>query len=398
MEVVAGGIQVLDIAYNGFLFFMLAMCLLGMLKLQGPRRLTVWVRHHSRFIVGILWAAFISFLVGYLVFFNALKDEHDIPDAVSAAVNGFDNGLNPYVDAVVPRFETHNGLEYTLGMGTYNYLPLDLLVYSGMHYVLGFAGFPFWFVLSNLAFLAIAFYLFHELVPVKWASYIPFAGMVALFYSFDNCSLTILLMILSVYALTRLKWGYSPALSVFLMGLAVLTKVYAAIPFAVLVIWLLQEQFRTRRPWEALKVFGGVGASLAAGALLVLPFGMTDVLNSAVFFHLSASSRSGTASGGTVLAELAMNNAYYAYIAVGAVIVALIASIRLRDLYDRIMIVSFVFLMVVVKDSLSLVTIPGIFLAIRFYWWSHPERVREDEPVAVAAPTTVVNLRSDETD
>lgn len=270
---------------------------------------------------------------------------------MSTAVNGLDNGLNPYVDGVVPRFVMHDGPGFTLGMGTYNYLPLDMLVYSGMHHILGFAGFPFWFVLSNLAFLAIAFYLFHELVPVKWASYLPFAGIVALYYSFDNCSLTILLMVLSVYVLTRLKWSYSAAFSVFLMGLAVMTKVYAAIPFAVLVIWLLQEELRTRRPREALKVFGGLGASVAAGALLVLPFGIMDVLNSAVFFHLSASTRYGTESGGTVLAELAMNSVYYAYFALGAVIAALIASLRLRDMYDRIVLVSFVFLMVVDRKS-----------------------------------------------
>lgn len=388
----------LDIAYNGFLFFMLAMFLLGMFKVQGASRLTVWAKKHSRLVVGILWAAFISFIVAYLVFFNALDREHDIPEAVSAAVNGFDNGLNPYVDGVVPRFETHNGQEFTIAMGTYNYLPLDLLVYSGMHHILGIAGFPFWFVLSNLAFLAVAFYLLHELVPVKWASYLPFAGMVALFYSFDNCSLTILLMVMSVYVLTRLNWSYSAPLSVLLMGLAVMTKVYAAIPFAVLVIWLVQQEVRKRRPMEALKVFGGVGASLVAGVLLILPFGFTDVLNSAVFFHLSASTRGGTESGGTVLAELAMNSAYYAYIALGAVVVAMIASLRLRDMYDRIMLVSFVFLMVVVKNSLSLVTIPGIFLAIRFYWWSHPVRGREDEPAAVMVPKTAASPLGDEAD
>jgi len=387
----------LDIAYNGILFFMLAMCLLGMFKLQGPKRLTIWARTHSRLVVGVLWAALISFVVGYLVFFSALQHEHDIPQAVSAAVNGLDNGLNPYVDEVVPRFETHDGLGFTIGMGTYNYLPLDLLVYSGMHNILGFAGFPAWFILSNLAFLAMAFYVFHELVPVKWASYLPFAGIVSLFYSFDNCSLTILLMVLSVYVLTRLKSNYSAAFSVFLMGLAIMTKVYAAIPFAVLVIWLLQEQLRARQPREALKIIGGVGSTVAAGALLVLPFGMTNVLNSAVFFHLSASTRFGTASGGTVLAELAMNSPYYVYIALGAVIAALIATMRVRDLYDRIMLVSFVFLIVVVKNSLSLVTIPGIYLAIRFYSWSHDARVAEDEPVVVVAPTRVSKPHGDDT-
>lgn len=386
----------LELVYNGFLFFMLAMWLLGMFKLGVPKRFSDWARRHNRFVPAVLWAVFLSFLIGYLLFFSQLNHDHDIPEAVSAAVSGLDRGLNPYIDPVVPRFEARDHIGFSMGLGTYNYLPLDLLVYSGMHHLLGFLGFPVWFVLSNIVFSTIAIGLFRELAPVKWPSYLPIGGMVILYYSFDNCSLTILLMVLSVYALRRLGSRYSVPLSIFLMGLAVMTKVYAAIPFAVLVLWLIQEKLSERRPVEVAKVLGGLGAAAGAGALFVLPFGLGNVFDSAVFFHLTASSRYGTMSGGTLLAEAAMNNPYYAYIAVGAVVAALVASMRLRDLNDRIALVSLVFLMVVVKSSLSLVTVPGIFLGIRLYELTHRIHDEADEPRPSTAPAKVALPKGEE--
>ena len=372
----------LELIYNGFLFAMLGLWVMGMVKVRRPGGFARWLRSHKRFSVALVWGVFIVFASCYVAFFSTLNQDHDIPEAVNGAVNGLDQGLNPYVDPVVPRFDTTDDLGHTLGMGTYNYLPFDLMVYAGMHGMLSFAGFPAWFVVSNLFFSLLAFYLFKDLVRVKALYYIPLAGTVILFYSFDNCSLTVLLMVLSLYSLRILKGRNSEMMSIGLMGLAVLTKVYAVLPFIVLVLWLLQRRYQEHGFRGALRVLTASGGIAGLGVLLLLPFGVGNVLDSAVFFHLSAATRDGTSSGGTVLAELAMNNAYYAYIAIGAVIAAILASIRLRDLNDRVVLVSIVFLLVVVKSSLSLVTIPGLFLSIRYC-----ELARAASAVKAARPT-----------
>jgi len=146
------------------------------------------------------------------------------------------------------------------------------------------------------------------------------------------------------------------------MGLAVLTKAYAVVPFIVLVLWLVGEQLRLRRVEETVRLAMAGAASAAIGVLVMLPFGVSNVLNSAVFFHMSTTSRAGTSVGGTALAELAMGSPYFAYIAVGAIIAALLVSLKSRSLYDRIALVS-------IKSSYALLIVPGLFIVLRVREW-----------------------------
>ncbi len=361
-----------------------------MFKAGQPQLIASWFRRRRIFSLVVMWTMFIALIVGYALLFDEMNRSHDIQDAVQGAVTGLDNGLNPYVEPVVPRFHARGADgNYSFDNGTYNYLPLDLLVYSGMHHLLGAAGYPGWFVAANLIFASIAFALFRDLAPLKLEYYVPFAGMVSIYFSLDNSSLTLLLMVLSVMSLRQLGSRYGPAVSVMIMGLAVLTKAYAVVPYAVLVIWLVQRELRDNHLKDVGRVLAGVAGSVAIGVLLVLPFGFTNVLDSAVFFHLSEASRHGTMTGGTLLAELAKTSPYYGYIAVGAVSVAIAASLRLKDLYDRIVFVSCVFLMVVVNSSPSLVLLPGIFLAFRFVEWARPTRseTKTVAPRVLGAPS-----------
>ncbi len=142
------------------------------------------------------------------------------------------------VEPVVPRFKEKFDEDIVWTMGTYNYLPLDLLVYSGARFVVGDLGSPVWFVAVNLLLSGLALCLLQGFLKIKWFSYAPFAGIVMLFYSFDNASLTLLLMMLSVFAWKRLG-SYPVATGTALMSLAALTKVYAVIPLAVMAMFEL---------------------------------------------------------------------------------------------------------------------------------------------------------------
>ena len=359
-----------DLLFNGFLFFMVAIWLIGMAKRKSLAGFTGSLKRHGRILVPIVvWAVFLGFCASYVLMFDQFSAAHDIPEAVDAGVIDVSQGGNPYVDKVIPRFDTQYGVDTKVDFGTYNYLPVDLMVYAGMHRALGFLGSPLWFVVSNLMLWSVAFAAFYGFVPIKLRGYVPFAGICMLFYSFDNAALTTLLMVASIYALKKLRSDRAGIVSIIIMGLAVLTKAYAVVPFIVLVLWLVGEQLRLRRVEETVRLVMAGAASAAIGVLVMLPFGVSNVLNSAVFFHMSTTSRAGTSVGGTALAELAMGSPYFAYIAVGAIIAALLVSLKSRNLYDRIALVSIAFSLVSIKSSYALLIVPGLFIVLRVREW-----------------------------
>ena len=361
----------LDLLFNGFLFFMVAIWIIGMVKHRSLAGFTGSLKTHSRLLVPIVvWAIFIGLCLSYVVWFDQFSDMHDIPKAVDSAVGDLTHGGNPYVDKVVPRFDTKYGQDTKVDNWTYNYLPLDLLVYTGFHGALGFLGSPLWFVVSNLLLWAAAFAMFYEFVPIKLRGYIPFAGTCAIFYSFDNAALTALLMVGSVYCLRKLRPEMAGAMSIILMGLAVMTKAFAVVPFIVLLLWLMEEKLRVRSFLQTAKVAVEGASAAAIGLIIMLPFGVMNVLNSAVFFHMSTESRAGTSVGGTVLAELAMGSPYFAYAAVAIVALAILASFKFKTLNDRIVLASVAFSLISIKSSLALLIVPALFIVLQVREWT----------------------------
>jgi hypothetical protein len=368
---------------------MVAVWLIGMVKRKSLAGLTGSLKRHGRMFVPIVvWAVFLVLCASYIVWFDQFSAAHDIPEAVDAGVIDVSHGGNPYVDKVIPRFDTKYGIDTKVDFGTYNYLPVDLMVYAGLHRAFGFLGSPMWFVVSNLMLWSVAFAAFYEFVNIKLRGYIPFAGTCILFYSFDNAALTALLMVASIYALKKLRSDKAGMVSIMIMGLAVLTKAYAIVPFIVLFLWLFGEQLRIRRAGESIRIVTAGVASAAVGVLVMIPFGVMNVLNSAVFFHLSSVDRAGTSVGGTVLAELAMGSPYYAYLAIGAVVAALLVSLKLSSLYDRIALVSIAFSLVSIKSSLALLIVPGLFIVLRVREWME---VKEPPPAEIEMPTITID-------
>lgn len=353
----------IDIFYNGVLAILVALWILG----TRPARVGSFVsalKKYRRVVAGLLWAVFIVFASCFVLYFDYFDEVHDIDEAVEGGAAAAADGLNPYVVPVVPRFMERYSENLTWSNGTYNYLPLDLIVYTAAREVFGFLGAPVWFVAVNLLFSAGAFYLFRELVRVRWLSYLPFAGIVMLFYAFDNASLTILLIVASMYCYKRLR-SYPEAIAILLMTLAALTKAYAVFPLAVLVLFELQKAVASRNLVSFSRV--AVASAMGAGICLavILPFGFTEVLDSAVFFHASEDARVGTSFGGTLLAEVALDSDLFTYAAAAVVGLALVSSFLLRNMNDRVLLVIMAFMLVSVKSSQGTLTVAGIFLAIR---------------------------------
>ncbi|MDH3365191.1 MAG: hypothetical protein OEM29_04205 [Thermoplasmata archaeon] len=360
-------------------------------------RLATLFKRYILVVSSVFWFGLVVFAVIFVLNFDYFDRIHDIDDAVEAAVTSYEAGINPYEERVVPRFQDKYAPNVKWTMGPYNYLPLDLYVYVGFHEFLGWIGSPLWFVLSNLMLLGIAFAILRDTLKADWIAYAPIAGVVMLFYSFDNASLTLLLMVLSMFVYRRIQW-HPGALAIFIMALATMTKIFAGIPLVVLILYELQRGLKAR-DWRRL---GDTAVSTACGAgaalLLMLPFGVFIVLDAAVFFHASEALREGTSVGGTVLSELLMESEYYSMVSAAIVFAVLVISMRLRSFNDRVLLTITAFLMVAVKSSLAPLVVAGLFLMLRLKESADAKTFGRLRPEARAAePNSAPASRNDDT-
>ncbi|HUV61103.1 MAG TPA: hypothetical protein VMW71_02935 [Thermoplasmata archaeon] len=353
----------IDLFFTGILTSVILIWVLGV-RCHYIGRLAMLFRRYMLAVSAVFWVGLIVFAVVFVVNFDYFDRIHDIDEAVQAAVSSYPNGINPYEEFVVPRFQGKYAPNVLWTMGPYNYLPLDLFVYVGFHEALGWIGSPIWFVLTNLVLSGVAFVILRDMLKADWIIYAPIAGIVMLFYSFDNASLTLLLMVISMFVYGRTQW-HPGALAILIMALATMTKVFAGIPLVVLILFELQLGLK-KRDWRRL---GDAVVATACGAgialLLMLPFGISTVLDAAVFFHASDVLREGTSVGGTVLSEIMLESEYYSMVSAAIVFAVLIISMRLRSLNDRVLLTITAFLMVAVKSSLAPLVVAGLFLVLR---------------------------------
>ena len=353
----------IDLFFTGILSSVVVLWLLG---IRGVfiGRLTSFIKRNLRVTSALLWSGFIAFAVLFVVYFDYFDEIHDIDEAVQAAVKNYLAGGNPYEEYIVPRFMGKYAPNVGWTMGPYNYLPLDLFTYVGLHEALGWMGSPLWFVIANLMLSGAAFAVLRTLLEADWIAYAPIAGIVMLFFSFDNASFTLLLMVLSMFAYTRFEW-HPGALAILIMGLATMTKVFAGIPLVVLILFELQNSARARSWRKAVETVAASAICVGIAFLLMLPFGVEAVLDAAVFFHASEELREGTSVGGTLLSEILHDSTYFTMVSAAVVFASLVVGMRLRSLNDRVMLATTAFLLVAIKSSLAPLLVVGLFLILR---------------------------------
>ncbi len=353
----------LDIFYNATLLILAVFWLLSFGNLRGKQFIET-LKKHRKVLTAVLWVAVLVFAAVFVVYFSYFDRIHDIDEAVTASVISFKHGIDPYDHKVAPRFTGPYSDTVTFSMGYYNYLPFDLMAYSGAYVVFGWTGTPVWFVLSNLLFSAVAMFMIQRITKVQWETFIPIAGIVALFYSFDNASLTLMLMVASAYVLW-MGARHSEVFSLILMALAALTKVYAAVPFAILLLYLIQKEVRSR-DWRKLgeALVAAVSSGTMAVAMMV-PFGIMNVINDAVLFHSSEGTRVGTSVGGTLLSDIMLTSPWFSVVGLVVVVAALLISLRMKSLNDRVVFVSICLLLTIVKSSQAPLTVGGVYLAFK---------------------------------
>ena len=352
----------LDIVFSLLLIALIAFW--ALYYRPGRERIVEILRQNRRFLLIALWSLFLSLLVFFASSYGYMADSHDIDNAVEAAAEHLYDGGNPYTDNVVPRFpEVYYSSPRPLVNGTYNYLPLDLYIYTAMWKALSFLGSPHWFVLANAIFSLIATALFWYSTKTDPKILIPVAGSVFIFFSFDNVCLTAALVVAGILFLKRGMGAYHgllPALLFF--GLASLTKTYAVVVLIVFLIMLVQVE-TAKRNARALLMTLATGAALIGLAIAIsVPFGFGAVLDSTVFFHADPDLRINASVGGTPLYQVLGDSDLYFPISAALMFAALLLTLRFRSLMDRIMIAEIVFLSVLLKSTHSAPLVPAIFL------------------------------------
>ena len=332
----------------------------------------------------VLWTCFLV-AAGILVAgYGYFEESHDVDDAVEAAADAFLDGTNPYVEPVVPRFAEMGHFvligdplegEIEWAYGPYNYLPLDLLFYSACYGALSWLGSPTWFVLVNVVLAAASMYILNLRFRADWLLFAPVAGIVVVFLACDNSALTLLLMVSALHIRERSK-VFPKELSLIVLGLATLTKIFAALPLVVFLLLDLQERVKDRDMRAVLRTILTVGACGALALLVIMPFGMSDVLDSTVFIYSSGETREDRPMGGTLLSELLPDSPYYSLITFAAIGATLLLGLRLRRVNDRVLLVSLAFLAVSVKSTLAPFVVPALFLSLRV-WESRAKRKTE---------------------
>jgi hypothetical protein len=341
----------------------------------------------AKVLVGVaLWLMFILSATLFVANYAYLERSHDVDDAVQAAVDGFLDGTNPYESPIVPRFAEmgHFAIIGGTGDGTiewaygpYNYLPVDLLVYSAAFLLLGGLGSPGWFVAANVIFTVASFYILNRMLRLKWTTLAPLAGCAAVLLAFDNSSLTLMLMVSAMYLWKTSEFA-PRQLSIIMLGLATLTKVFAVIPLAVLVLYDLQEGIGKRDRRLLLQSAAAVAACAVIAIVMIVPFGLSNVLDSTVFIYSSGEVREDRPMGGTILSELIPDSPYYSLITLVTIAGTLLAGLKFKSKHDRVILVALAFLLVSVKSTLAPFTVPLLYLVLRA---DEAHRAEPDEDV-----------------
>ena len=361
-----------DIVYNMVILGVVVVWLLGTRSGRASR----WSRRGEKRLVPVaivFWILLALVLAYYILSFNHIAATTDVDDAVQAAVTNFLHGGNPYREPVVPRFAQLGHYNVLLGnsegagsvwsYGTYNYLPLDLLVYSFAYLGLHFLGSPLWFVLANVAFASVALFLVYRVIRPDWRYFAPVAGIVILCLSFNNTSLTLLFIAGGVYARQRSQ-THKETMTVVLLVLATLTKAFAAIPLLAFVLYDIQTEIsdkNRKKLFETSVVLGSLGACSLA---LVAFFGFSPVLDSTVLAYATGNTVESVPVGGTLLIGLIPGNQYYGLIAFVSVVTAIAIGLRFENAYDRVLLPMVMLVLVTSQMSYSPLSIAILYLVV----------------------------------
>ncbi len=291
----------------------------------------------KKLILSIIWIGFILSIVSTVVFYQDIKNAHDIDDATEGAVSNFLKGVNPYKENVVPRFsEKYHGDNTPMVNSTYNYLPLSLLFYSIPYYIfheyLGTLWYPMVNLILGFAVFLMASYTFPA---ISKKIFLPIIGMISLFFIFDNVMLALLFLSIAFYYLIKSREKYRYFFVLLFLFLTVSVKFTGLIILSVFLLYLIQKyRFRNGNINAQIALFIILSSLLTI--ILIFPFGLHNVLYSTIFYFSSISIRSQSSVYGGTLLTCICNSQCFSFASTLLIIILVASSIFIKPLYARL--------------------------------------------------------------
>ena len=254
----------------------------------------------------IIFCIIILVLVIYFIIIPVEGPMLDVDEAVIAAVQAFTHGINPYVDKIIPHYYVSNdyadirtGGITQVTYGTYNYLPVDLLLYS-IGYVLFSPFFGYlWYYLTNFLVIIFCIFLLYRFYPLSFfqSSLILFPAIVLGAIIINDVWL-ILFFIIFIIFIDKQKHNEKHNHSYYLVAVTLLTLGFLTkmLLIFILPVFLLY----TTKKWKIRITY--TIYSIIISLIPIYLFNFNAVINSVLFFHSNINARSEMASISGILA------------------------------------------------------------------------------------------------
>ena len=338
---------------------------------------------------GILYVGLVITFIMFF-FFRELIFTGDITQGVITGARMLWEGKNPYVVPEVPHADSFGSFR----LGTYAYLPVDLLFYSlmlgGMNLfsslIIG-PEIPFFLpgfnemgiVITNSLLMVISIYLIKDVLEVRWKQAILLGSLFFVVLIWNNVCLAQALFIAGWYFHKRKQTN----LTVFFWSLSMLSKYFAGIFIVAYIIEYLRKQ-------EYIEVLIKTAIPTILSIIVCLPFGIFDVLNSTVFFYNTEERMLDGSFGGSIVSELILflyqQNIVWVYTFIWVFtfigfFIILIIALLLKDLFQRLVVISCLALFVITGISAQFLPIIAFILILsgQIILFSSPERVQHVE-------------------
>jgi hypothetical protein len=342
----------------------------------------VGVISYNATLIGIIWLSltnrkimlsekilYVGLIISFVIylFFQGNMFAGDITQGVLAGARMLWEGKNPYVIPEVPHADSFGSFR----MGTYAYLPIDLLFYSltlgGMNLISSIIAGPEipWFLpgynemgilVINSFLMIISIYLIRDILEIRMKQAILLGSLFFIILIWNNVCLAQTLFFIGWYFHKNNRTN----LTVFFWSLSMLSKYFAGIFIVAYIIEFLKKN-------DYIEVLKKTAIPAVLSIIVSVPFGIINVLNSTVLFYNTEERILDGSFGGSIISELVIflnhENIVWIYTISGFFIILIIALL-LKDLPQRLVVTSCLALCVITGISVQfLVIITFILIA-----------------------------------
>ena len=319
------------------------------LPLKVNRLSEKWIIYVGSAIFALVWGSIVASIV---------LPSSDVVQAMTSGINAFFIGENPFIMNVVPHMislASGSAIVY----GTYNYGPLDLIIY-GIGYLIfkGLLGNLWWIVGFNYVLVFVIYAIFRKTFPEipDLIKFPPFMIIMGCFLQ-DNVILMIVFLAGAWWAHERLTNHFKDSITILLLSAGVLTKMFIALVLLGYFIFVFQKEIKK---WVIYSLQGG---SLAL--LIMIPFNVLAVIHSVFFFNVNLTERAQYATiQGSIPALLQTVGLEDLFILIAFILTGIFVIFAWRYSPDNL------YLKIIMLSFLSLLLLPNTvyaFFAIPFY-------------------------------